>query len=246
MDKVNLSIVLPCYNPLPDWADTILSSMQEIQQRLPYLVIQLIVVNDGSSKNIDVESVKKLENGIDDFLYINYEKNRGKGHALRQGIEQVSYDLCIYTDIDFPYTTDSFVAIFEKLYNESLDVVVGIKDAEYYKHVPTIRKWISKILRFFIKLLLRIKITDTQCGIKGFNQKGRKVFLETKIDRYLFDLEFVFSSSHTPSFGIESLPVALKPGVVFSKVNFKILFTESRSFLKLVFRSFFRKKNKPS
>lgn len=241
-NKVNLSIVLPCYNPLANWADTILSSMKSIQEQLPQLDIQLIVVNDGSNKNIDAASIHKLKESIHNFEYIDYQPNRGKGYALRQGIAKVTNDLCIYTDIDFPYTTDSFVALFHQLYQESLDVVVGIRDAEYYKHVPTIRKWISKILRFFIRLFLRIKITDTQCGIKGFNKKGRQVFLSTQIDRYLFDLEFVFLSSHTPDLKIKALPVTLNPDIVFSKVNFKILFSESKNFLTLVFKSFFYKK----
>lgn len=241
-NKVNLSIVLPCYNPLPNWADTIIDSMQNIQEQLPQLAIQLIAVNDGSNKNIDPASIHKLKESISNFEYIDYEPNRGKGYALRQGIAKVNHDLCIYTDVDFPYTTDSFVALFRKLQEENLDVVVGIRDAEYYKHVPTIRKLISKTLRFFIRLLLRIKITDTQCGIKGFNKTGRQVFLDTQIDRYLFDLEFVFLSSHTPNLKIEPLPVTLNPNIVFSKVNFKILFSESKNFLKLVFKSFFYKK----
>jgi glycosyltransferase involved in cell wall biosynthesis len=242
MENVYLSIVLPCYNPLPDWAPTIITAMQELKQRLPQVVFQLIIVNDGSSKAIPAADVAAIDAAVEDFEYIHYTENRGKGYALRQGIQAVRYDYCIYTDIDFPYTTDSFVALFERLQAPELDVVAGVRDAHYYQHVPPFRKFISKVLRFFIKLLLRIQITDTQCGIKGFNAAGRAVFLQTEIDRYLFDLEFIFLVSNNKHLNISSIPVALKPEIVFSKVNLKVLLTESRSFVKLFFRSFFSQK----
>jgi glycosyltransferase involved in cell wall biosynthesis len=242
-EPINLSIVLPLYNPLPNWSDTIVNSIRAIQERLPQLVLQLIVVNDGSNNTILESDIASLEPLVDDFQYIAYAQNRGKGYALRQGIAVVSHELCIYTDIDFPYTVDSFVALFEQLQTANWDVVVGIRDANYYKHVPAFRKFISKVLRFFIKLLLSIQITDTQCGIKGFNAKGKKLFLQTTIDRYLFDLEFVFLSSNDKEVEISSLPVTLRPEIVFSKINLRILLTESRSFLKLLFQSFFGQKS---
>ncbi|MFK7795929.1 MAG: glycosyltransferase [Aureispira sp.] len=238
-EQVNLSIVLPLYNPLPDWSDTIIDSIRAIKERLPQLVLQLIIVNDGSKSIVLENDVLAIESLVNDFQYINYTQNRGKGYALRQGIAVVRHELCIYTDIDFPYTIDSFVALFERLQTANWDVVVGIRDANYYKQVPAFRKFISKILRFFIKLLLRIKITDTQCGIKGFNTKGRSIFLHTNIERYLFDLEFVFLSSNNKGVKITSIPVALRPEIVFSKINLRTLITESRSFLKLLFKSFF-------
>ncbi|MGH1336937.1 MAG: glycosyltransferase [Aureispira sp.] len=242
-ENVNLSIVLPCYNPLPDWSNTIVVAMQELQQRLPHVVFQLIIVNDGSKTAIAPDDLKAIEAAVSDFQFITYEENRGKGYALRQGMAAVRYELCIYTDIDFPYTTDSFLALFERLQEPSLDVIVGVRDAQYYQHVPLFRKFISKILRFFIKLLLRIKITDTQCGIKGFNTAGRTIFSQTEIDRYLFDLEFVFLTSNNKRLTITSIPVTLKPEIIFSRVNLKILLTESRSFLKLFFKSFLGSKS---
>lgn len=238
--KVPISIILPCYNPLSNWTDTILDSIEEIKNRLPYLEIELIVVNDGSTKNISELQVQKLKENIPEFQYITYPSNKGKGYALRQGIKVANKELCIYTDIDFPYMADSFVGMFEQLQTSSLDLVVGVRDAKYYEHVPLVRKWISKLLRFFIRLFLRMEISDTQCGIKGFSKKGREIFLKTEINRYLFDMEFVFLASHAPGIRVTPFEVTLKPGIVFSKVNLKILLTEGLSFIKLIFKSIFR------
>lgn len=235
--KVPISIILPCYNPLSDWTDTILDSIEEIKNRLPYLEIELIVVNDGSTQNISESQVQKLKENIPNFQYITYASNKGKGYALRQGVKAASEELCIYTDIDFPYITDDFVGMFEELHSKSLDLIVGVRDVKYYEHVPLVRKWISKLLRFFIRIFLRMEISDTQCGIKGFSKKGREIFLKTTINRYLFDMEFIFLASHTPDVKIAPFEVTLKSNIVFSKVNFKILFTEGFSFIKLIFKS---------
>ncbi|MBK9190506.1 MAG: hypothetical protein IPM77_02840 [Crocinitomicaceae bacterium] len=86
-----------------------------------------------------------------------------------------------------------------------------------------------------MKTFLRLPTDDSQCGIKGFNKKGADVFLDTKIDRFLFDLEFIKLASKR-KLNVQIAEVELKPNIVFSKVSFKILFRESLNFLKVLFR----------
>ena len=93
------------------------------------------------------------------------------------------------------------------------------------------------MLRWMLKRILRLKITDTQCGLKGFNAKGRTVFLQTGIDRFLFDLEFIFLASKTPNLRIEPVPVTLKPGIQFSHVSIQVLLAESMNFAKVFVRA---------
>ena len=50
------------------------------------LTIELIIVNDGSSKNVSVEHLKFLKSEIPAVKIISYEQNRGKGFALRKGV----------------------------------------------------------------------------------------------------------------------------------------------------------------
>ena len=85
-----------------------------------------------------------------------------------------------------------------------------------------------------------MKIYDTQCGLKAFNQKGKNIFLETTINRYLFDLEFVYLASNAEDIKIIPVNVQLKPGVVFSKMNFKVLRSELMSFIGIVRKHYSR------
>jgi glycosyltransferase involved in cell wall biosynthesis len=196
--------------------------------------IVLIVVNDGSTQRVTEASLDFLRTNILNINVIDYEVNRGKGYALRKGVAQAKNYLIIYTDIDFPYTEESFFKIYQGLMDGN-DVVPGHRGAAYYVNTPRIRKFISKSLRWTLKTFLRLPTDDSQCGIKGFNQVGAKVFLDTQIDRFLFDLEFIkLASKRKVKF--QKAEVTLKPNVVFSKVNFKILARESLNFFKVLFR----------
>jgi len=228
-----LSIVLPCYNPSPNWEERVLQGYNSIVQRIQ-ITPEVIVVNDGSSSEIPAEKIDFLKSHIPHFIFTGYKENKGKGAALRYGISMAKSELIIFTDIDFPYTSESFANIWKQL-NEHNDIVIGIKDKDYYKHVPPARKHISKLLRKFSRLFLNIPVTDTQCGLKGFNQQGKKIFLSTTIDRYLCDLEFVYKSFKTkPALRISTQEIKLKEGVKFSRMNSRILIPEFYNFVKIL------------
>ena len=79
-----------------------------------------------------------------------------------------------------------------------------------------------------------MKVTDTQCGIKAFTEPGKKMFLTTNINRYLFDFEFLYTCSKTNTIKIQPVNVALKPNVVFRKMKPKILVQETINLFKVI------------
>ena len=229
----SLSIILPCYNPPSGWEDVVIESCEFVQENLA-VELELVIVNDGSQKNITHEQVEKIKAKIKDFKFIEYTENRGKGYALRQGVAASTKNHKIYTDIDFPYEMESLLSIYADLEKEN-EVVLGKRGESYYEKTPFLRKVISKFLRWVLKNFLRLPTNDSQCGLKGFNNEGAKVFLDTQIDRFLFDLEFIKLASRRGR-KISTVEVDLKPNVVFSKVGFGILFREALNFMRVLFR----------
>jgi glycosyltransferase involved in cell wall biosynthesis len=238
MSTYTLSIVLPCYNPSQGWESNVLEEYRLLKAALPSEQIQLIVVNDGSTINVSQESTSLF--ATESTVFIQRDVNYGKGFTLREGVQKAFADKIIYTDIDFPYTHNSFLAVYNAL--KQADVAIGVRSEAYYANMPKARVYISKTLRFFIRKFLSIPTDDTQCGLKGFNTKGKEVFLQTKINRYLFDLEFVFLSARQ-SLSIAQVPVALKSGIVLSKMRGFILLGEGVNFLRILFSSFFSSSN---
>ena len=192
----------------------------------------LIVINDGSARNVATDNFKRLEALLPDVRIVTYAENRGKGYALRQGVAAAEGDFYIATDTDFPYTYESMRRIVETLLKKG-GIAAGNRDTGYYDRVPAFRRWLSKTLRWMLRNVLRQPIDDSQCGLKGFDNTGKAIFLQTTIDRFLFDLEFLMLANGR--IAVTPVPVELRPGVMFSKVGWKILAAEGRNFLKLLF-----------
>lgn len=233
---MSLSIVLPCYHPPEGWDQRIIAVYKELKAALPDFS-RLIIVDDGNGKFLPEAALAVLRTEIPILELVRYQENRGKGYALRQGVTHADGEVIIYTDIDFPYSTESLLSVYRALATDECDVAAGIKNEAYYTHVPRARRIISKNLRAMIRFFLRMPVTDTQCGLKGFRQKVKPVFLQTSIDRYLFDLEFLHSVfKHHKELRVKAIPVQLNPGVIFRKMNYKILFPEIMNFIRLLFK----------
>ena len=231
---MTISLILPVYNPAPGWADIVLTKIGELISLYPDIEFEIIVVNDGSVNNNFSDGKKQLQSRS--IKLIEYTPNKGKGEALRTGVRAASGDLIVYTDVDFPYTIESVSNVIDALEENKANVVIGVKDQSYYDHVPVIRRLISKLFRFFVRLLLQIPTDDTQCGLKGFDQSGKAIFLNTTIDRYLFDLEFIFLASHDRYINIKIQEIKLRPDVQFRKMNWDILGNEAWNFIKILLR----------
>lgn len=231
-----LDIILPAYNPLPGWEDLVIGRMLSLENQMPALQMGLIIINDGSSKIIEKDCVEKIKNAIAGLQWINYGQNRGKGHALRQGVGVSEADLILYTDIDWPYTEESMLLVIDELLKDA-HAVIGVRDDSYYDQLPPGRRRISKWLRKINAGLLRLKVDDTQAGLKAFRKNVKDIFLKTTINRYLFDLEFIYLLSKKSDAVVTGIPITLRKGITFSKMNKKILWQEARNFLKIWIKS---------
>lgn len=227
-----ISLVLPCYNPPEGWEQTICEQFALLRKQISEQV-ELVVVMDGVSAPVKEEAFAYLQQEIPQIKLIKYTVNRGKGYAIRQGVKAATGDIILYTDVDFPYTTASILAVYEPLKNNECDVAAGVKNENYYAQVPFLRRAISKYLRFLIGTMLSMPITDTQCGLKGFRKNVTPLFLETTIDRYLFDLEFI-RNCFKRQYRVKAIPVTLNENVHFRSMNYRILIPEMVNFIKLL------------
>ena len=233
MKNPSLDLLIPCYNPNENWELNICKCLSTLQTSLPETKISVVLVNDGSSKELNPSALTYLKTNISSFQFIETIKNNGKGHALRLAAEKANSDLQILIDVDFPYKNESILKVYDSLVEEKSDLVLGYRNESYYNKTPITRKIISKTLRFILKHLIRLPVSDTQCGLKGFNQLGKQLLLETKINTYLFDLELVLLSRKN-KLKISAVHVFLKEGIVFTRMKGSILIKEALNFFRLM------------
>ena len=143
-----LHLILPCFNPIKDWEMRVCQHVESLQFTLDDVSIEPIIINDGSDTGVEKKHFDYIKERIPAIQIIEYSENQGKGFAVREGFKMATAEFIIFTDIDFPYVESDFVKLFRKLQNEEVDILVGIRQADYYQQTPWYRALISKLLKF--------------------------------------------------------------------------------------------------
>lgn len=152
---------------------------------------EIIFADDGSKDN-SAQIVKDLN--LPNVRVVGYEKNLGKGGAVRHGVLASKGDTVIFTDADLAYGVELIEDTVKIIENENYDVLVAsrAKHKEGYEGYTFIRKLASKIYIKVLNMFGGIRISDAQCGFKAFKgEKGRKIFSYCKTNNFAFDLEVI-------------------------------------------------------
>ncbi len=185
-----LSIVIPAYNEEKRLAPT-LHICQDYLSKHPEIE-RVIVVNDGSrdhTTRVFHESV-----GHDPrFTLVNLPQNKGKGFAVRAGIQAATSAYVLFTDSDL----STPITFAETLLNEAknADVVIGsrkLSKSLITKSQPLYRRLISRVGDLVRKSFFLKNIQDTQCGFKLFDrEKVTPLLALAHVNRYAFDIELL-------------------------------------------------------
>ena len=151
-----------------------------------------IIFADDGSRDGSSDIVKNLD--LPNVLVVGYEKNQGKGCAVRHGVLASNGDIVIFTDADLAYGVEVIKEAVEIMDRGEYSVLVAsrAKHKEGYEGYTLIRKIASKTYIKVLNLFGGIKISDAQCGFKAFvGEKGRRIFSLCKTNNFAFDLEVI-------------------------------------------------------
>ena len=184
---MKLSIIIPCYNEAQDIAKNVDIVKDYLREKA--IDYELILVNDGSKDN-----TKKVIESIKGVKALSYDVNRGKGGAVKYGIENATGDYVLFMDADL--STD--ISAIEKVVElaPSYDVILGSRHAKgsvIKKKQPIFRVFIGWCCRVLVKMLFHTKLKDTQCGFKAMRIDIAKQMAEKQlINKFAFDVEYVY------------------------------------------------------
>lgn len=231
--RLSIDIVLPCYNPSGNWVAHVETVLYKLRSSRPDWDMRLIVVTDGSTQGHGRAERDAFEAAFPGCIYVAYEPNRGKGYALRAGIKCSTADYVLYTDWDFPFTMESYLAVLDALQAGATVVLAERIQESYRRKLNLMRRVLSTGSHIVNGLLLSLPSNDTQAGLKAFASVARPAFLATTIDRYLFDSEFICLATRR-RLPITVVKAAIRPGIVLSKMTMRTLFRELRHVPSLV------------
>ena len=184
---MKLSIVVPCYNESKDIAKNakiIKDKLEELKQDY-----ELILVNDGSKDN-----TKEVIESIEGVKAVSYDANRGKGGAVKYGIENATGDYVLFMDADLSTDLEAIKRTMELA--PSYDMIIGsrhAKDSVIKKKQPALRVFIGWCCRKLVNMKFHFNYKDTQCGFKAMRTDiARKIVKKQVVTNFAFDVEYLY------------------------------------------------------
>jgi dolichyl-phosphate beta-glucosyltransferase len=188
---VRISVILPVYNE----SNCIASTFQSVlEYSINYPNYQFIFVNDGSTDGTPDILRRHIEHaGSNQISLISYEENRGKGYAIKKGVEASIGNYICFIDSDLAYSLTHLEFLIDKL--EIFDVVIGCRNLipDNFNRVKLIRLLAGKIFNFMTQNILSLHFSDMQAGLKGFRRDiANNLFEQQTIQRFCFDVELIY------------------------------------------------------
>ena len=188
----HLSIVIPAYNE----EGRLESSLQRISAYVADRGIdsELLVVDDGS-RDATAGLAERFLAGRRGKLLRNPE-NRGKGYSVRRGALAASGRWVLFTDADLSAPIEEYAKLAEAARDRDLDVAIGsrgLKESQIEIRQGRLRELMGKTFNKVIRLATGLPFHDTQCGFKLMDrERTRPLFERMVVDRFAFDVEFLF------------------------------------------------------
>lgn len=155
-----LTVVVPVYNELR----TLRASIEGLLKISLQLPMEILVIDDGSTDG-SADSIGDLL-GSTSVRLIRHERNRGKGAAVRTGIERAAGDVLTIFDADLEYSPEDLSSLLEPVLGGDARVVYGTRS--YSSHTAYSFWYVvgNRLVSLWASLLFNSWITDLETCLK--------------------------------------------------------------------------------
>jgi Glycosyltransferases involved in cell wall biogenesis len=215
-EKMKICVLIPVYNSEKLIVNVIESVLQYAEN--------VIIVNDGSTDGtIDVLSSTQAKNP-DKIEIVSYNKNAGKGYALRKGFdfaESRGFTHVITIDADGQHKGKDLPKFFSEAVQNPDALLIGTRNFNN-PNMPQGNLFANRFSNFWFTLQTGKKLADTQTGFRLYPLK-RMNKMRSLTKRYEAELELLVRSAWR---NIKILPVEID--VYYPPINERVSFFRPR------------------
>lgn len=195
---IELVVLVPAYQPDSRLADL----TRTMAATLPGC--QVLVVDDGSGPLFEDAFEAARRAGA---VILGYRTNRGKGYALRAGLEEAmrrwpTADV-VCADADGQHTPDDVAAVARRV-RETGRMTLGVR--EFVGAVPLRSRVGNDVTALLFRGATGWRLRDTQTGLRGYPAGGFDWMLAVPGDRYEYELSALLRAREL-GLEVEQVPI---------------------------------------
>ena len=189
MTTSSFSLIIPAYNEETRLGNALTGVLQYLRDH--FSEWEMIYVDDGSTDNTYSRLVEYQKKNPE-LRILRHPVNRGKGRAVRTGLEEAKGDLVLFSDADFSTPIEDVEKLLSRL-SDGFDIAIasrGVPGANVEIRQSIFRDTMGKLGNVVVQSVLLLPFEDTQCGFKLYKKAAlKKILPKLTVDGFAFDME---------------------------------------------------------
>ena len=193
-ENIDLSVIIACYNEMQVIRSNV-PRVREILESTKYSY-EIILFDDGSTdgtRTVGPELAKKYNR----IRWYAHDKNYGRGRTVSDGIKLAKGKIVGFIDMDLEVPAEYILPLVLEIEKGADMAVASRLEHSNFNHLPFYRRpiaiayWFLRYIlssgyTFLVKLVLGVKLQDTEVGFKFFNREKILPILDEVEDNYWF------------------------------------------------------------
>ena len=209
-------MVLPAYNEAAKIEKTVLVTAETLSKVTDRF--EIIIAEDGSTDGTD-RIASMLSKKYAYVIHLHSDERQGRGKALNMAFKAASGEVLCYIDVDLATDMKYLDKLVRAISVDGYDFATGSRIMpESDAKRPFKREFASRGYNHLVRLFLRSKLYDHQCGFKAFRRKALfEILDEVENQHWFWDTELLVRAQHK-GYRVLEFPVYWRHGGS-SKVN---------------------------
>src|ERR1700733_5018969 len=190
---LDVEIAVPVYNEAEHLAERITALRNFLNESFPFRALVTIVDNASTDETMAVAT--ELATTLPGVAALHLSQ-KGRGRALRSAWSTSTAPVVAYMDVDLSTSLSALVPLVAPLLSGHRDVAIGTRLAKGARVVrgPK-RELISRAYNLVLKLTLRGRFSDAQCGFKALRREAAdRVLPLVEDNEWFFDTELLVTA----------------------------------------------------